>query len=52
MLSKIAIFTSGLLMPCGCRFAKLAGVTLGQQELEEQLDSCLEAVELDYLLTR
>jgi len=25
---------------------------LGEQELEEQLDTCLEAVELDYLLTR
>ena len=25
---------------------------LGEQELEEQLDACLEAVELDYLLTR
>ncbi len=35
-----------------CRFAHLAGVTLGEQELEEQLDTCLEAVELDYLLTR
>ena len=34
------------------RFANLAGVTLGAQELEEQLDACLEAVELDYLLTR
>ena len=30
----------------------MAGVTLGEQELEEQLDTCLEAVELDYLLTR
>ena len=35
-----------------CRFAHLAGVTLGEQELEEQLDTCLEAVELDYLLAR
>lgn len=35
-----------------CRFAHLAGVTLGEQELEEQLDACLEAVELDYLLAR
>ncbi|DBB16523.1 TPA: hypothetical protein ACH3X3_014788 [Trebouxia sp. C0006] len=34
------------------KFAHLAGVTLGEQELEEQLDTCLEAVELDYLLTR
>ncbi|KAL3151953.1 hypothetical protein ABBQ32_001078 [Trebouxia sp. C0010 RCD-2024] len=34
------------------KFAHLAGVTLGEQELEEQLDACLEAVELDYLLAR
>lgn len=27
-------------------------MTLGEQELEEQLDACLEAVELDYLLAR
>ena len=36
----------------GARFAHLPGVTLGEQELEERLDACLEAVELDYLLTR
>ena len=36
----------------GCRFAHLAGVTLGEQEVEDQLDACLEAVELDYLLAR
>ena len=35
-----------------CRFAHLAGVRLSGQELEKQLDACLEAVELDYLLTR
>lgn len=27
-------------------------MTLGEEELEEQLDACLEAVELDYLLAR
>lgn len=34
------------------KFAHLAGVRLSGQELEEQLDACLEAVELDYLLSR
>lgn len=42
----------GIHVLLNCRFAHLAGVTLGEQELEEQLDACLEAVELDYLLTR
>lgn len=35
-----------------CRFSGLAGVQLNEEDLESQLDTCLEAVELDYLLTR
>lgn len=35
-----------------CRFSGLAGVQLNEEELEQQLDTCLEAVELDYLLAR
>ena len=35
-----------------CRFSGLAGVQLCEEDAESQLDTCLEAVELDYLLTR
>lgn len=30
----------------------LPGMSMSEQEIEERLDSCLEAVELDYLLGR
>lgn len=35
-----------------CRFSGLAGVKLSEEEVEQHLDTCLEAVELDYLLAR